>query len=351
MPAPPPLETTLPDPPRPRKPRRVGLYAPFVLLIIGAAAWSAGWLWLKGRVERGMDEASTGLAASGYEIGWSQRRVYGYPFRIDVDLTDFRAREPGGWAIAAPALKLEAYAFAPDHWLAAAPSGITFTRPLGGPVAVRARVLRASLSHPGGRPPWISVEGLDLAFTPAAGARPFFLTEAKELHLHLRSGGTDQAALYAEVTGAKARLTGLFGRIAEGKPVSLAAQAMLSHASALHGADWPSAVRAWTAAGGAADVQRVRILAGDALLEAKGGPLSVGDDGRLRGSLSATLRQAPRALAAMGQEGVIAPEAAGAATIVAGVHSQGDIATITLDFQAGLTTLGPVAIGPAPKVY
>ena len=29
----------------------------------------------------------------------------------------------------------------------------------------------------------------------------------------------------------------------------------------------------------------------------------------------------------------------------------GDLATATLNFEAGQTTLGPVALAPAPKVY
>ncbi|MGI9170166.1 MAG: DUF2125 domain-containing protein, partial [Caulobacteraceae bacterium] len=43
-------------------------------------------------------------------------------------------------------------------------------------------------------------------------------------------------------------------------------------------------------------------------------------------------------------------EAAGAAAAVIGARG-GPAATVTLDFQAGQTTLGPAAIGPAPKVY
>ena len=45
-----------------------------------------------------------------------------------------------------PSLKAEAYVFAPTHWVVAAPDGLTFTRPAGGPVTVTARLLRASVN-------------------------------------------------------------------------------------------------------------------------------------------------------------------------------------------------------------
>ncbi len=54
----------------------------------------------------------------------------------------------------------------------------------------------------------------------------------------------------------------------------------------------------------------------------------------------------------MAEQGTIAPETAVAASAVAMARQgQDDMARATLTFQAGRTTLGPVAIGPAPKVF
>ncbi|MEP6967942.1 MAG: DUF2125 domain-containing protein, partial [Pseudomonadota bacterium] len=274
-----------------------------------------------------------------------------FPFRLDLDLADARLRGRSGWILAAPRLEAEAFVFSPGHWVAVAPEGVTFIRRSGGPVAVKARVLRASLSDAGARPPRLSIEGEGLTFAAPPGAEPFFVTAAREFHLHTRPGPGDRGAVFVELKQASVRLSGLMGRIAAGKPVGLAADAVYSHAGALAGEDWPSAVRAWTSAGGALFVRRIEVDAGDAVLDARAGTLTVGPDGRLQGSLTATLRQAQRALAAMGEAGAIAPEAAGAAAMVVGARGQGSLATVTLDFQAGRTTLGPAAIGPAPKVY
>ena len=337
--------------PSPRERRRLGLYIPFLLLLAFALAWSAGWLWLRAETLRRLDGARASLAGTGRELSWTSRNVSGFPFRLDVDFTDLGLREPSWWALAFPKLNAEASVFAPTHWVAVAPAGAAFTRPTGGQVIVGAKVLRASVSDLAARPPRISVEGIALTFTPAPGAEPFFVRAAAALHLHTRVGPGDQGAIYLELDRAKAPLSGLMGRIAAGGPVSLIADAIYSHAAALGGPDWATAVRAWSGAGGALNVRRLRLTAGDAVLNAHGGTLTVDDDGRLRGTLTASLRQAPRALAVMGGEGTIAREAAGAAAEVVGARGQGPLATVTLDFQAGQTTLGPAAIGPAPKVY
>jgi hypothetical protein len=342
---------TLPEPPTARKPRRLGLYLPFVLAAILALAWSMGWFWLQGEAGRRLDAARDNLAKAGVTVDWDARSISGFPFRLDIDFTGLRVREPSGWGLRAPRLKAEAYAYAPDHWVFVAPDGATFVRPIGGPVSVGAKALRASISGLGQHPPKVAVEGLDLTFQPAPGAKPFFVSAARRLQFNLRPGPTDQGQAYFRLDGARARLSGLFARVAGDKPVSLEADAIFSHASDLRGDDWPSIVSTWRDGGGELRVRTLRVAAGDAVLDARTGALTVDRDGRLRGSLSANLRQAPRALAAMGQEGAIPPEAAYSAAAVASARGEGDVATMTIDFQAGQTTLGPVAIGPAPRVY
>jgi hypothetical protein len=99
-------------------------------------------------------------------------------------------------------------------------------------------------------------------------------------------------------------------------------------------------------------VKRGGLTAGDALIGVNSGDLGVARDGRLEGVLDVSLRQAPRALAEMGATGAIPPDRAEAAAEVARARQAGgDLAHATLNFEAGRTTLGPVAISPAPKVY
>jgi hypothetical protein len=134
--------------------------------------------------------------------------------------------------------------------------------------------------------------------------------------------------------------------------VTLQWNATLSNMSAFTGETWPSAVRHWAEAGGRMNVRHAGMVAGDASVAVSSGTLGVGADGRVSGALDTTLKQAPRVLAALGEAGLLPPETVAAATLVAVARQgAGDTARAAIDFQAGRTTLGPVALAPAPKVY
>ena len=341
----------MPDQTPPRK-RRLGLILPFGLLLMGIVVWTGVWFSMRGTVDLRLTAAQDALRKAGYDVAWSSRSVTGYPFRLDVTLIEPRIRDVSGWALAAPRLEAEAYTLTPGSWIIAAPQGLEFTRPRGGPVAVKGDLIRASLTHLNNHPPNVSFEGVKLAFTPGPGAQPFALSTADRVEFHLRAGPDDEGGLFAEVKNGKAQFSGLFARIAGDKPVSMTWNSTLSKMSAFEGATWPEAVRRWTAAGGRMTVRSAGITAGDALIGANSGSLGVGGDGRLTGALDVTLRQAPRALSVMGEAGVIPQPNAEAAVAVARARQGADeAARASITFQAGQTTLGPVAIGPAPKVY
>jgi hypothetical protein len=346
---------SLHDLPTPRKRSRLGLFMPFTLALLLALLWTAGWLWLRGEARVRMDAGVEMLKRAGYEVSWKDRTIGGYPFRLNITLTDARVREPSGWALEAPRLESQAYVHDPTTWVIAATEGATFVRPTKGPVKVAGKLIRASLSHLANTPPNFSFEGVGLTFQPAPGAQPFGLSAADRVEFHLRQAPAevgDEGGVWLSVMNGRAQLSGLLGRIAGDGPVSLTWDSTLSKVSAFRGPDWPAAVRNWTAAGGQMTVRRAGLTAGKALIGAKSGELTVGSDGRLRGVLDVTLREAPRALSVMGERGVIPPErAAAAATVATAREGAGDIAAVTLNFEAGQTTLGPVAIAPAPKVY
>jgi hypothetical protein len=343
---------SLHDLPPPRKRSSAGLILPFGLALAFIVAWTAAWIWMRGEARARIDAGVEQLKRAGYDVSWKDRAIGGYPFRLNVTLTDARVREPSGWALEAPRLEAQAYVHAPTQWIMAAPEGATFVRPQGGPVKVTGKLIRASLSHLSNTPPNFSFEGVGLTFTPGAGARPFSVAAAERVEFHLRQGPDDEGGVFVTVDKGKAALSGLLGRIAADGPISITWNATLSKISAFKGEDWPSAVRAWVAAGGQLNVGQAGLTAGQALIGAKSGTLTVGQDGRLRGVLDVTLREAPRALAVMGQTGVIPePNAEAAAAVAAAGEGTGDVAAATINFEAGQTTLGPVAIAPAPKVY
>lgn len=342
---------SLHDPSPARKPRRLGLYLPFFLLFVAGAAWTVYWLWARDQVQTRMEAAVADLSRAGYQISWSRRTIGGYPFRMDVGLSDARIREPSGWGLQAPRLEGEAFLYSTGLWVLAAPQGLTFVRPQGGPVAMTGKVLRASLTNFDRRPPSFSFQGEEVTFQPPPEAQPFALAAADLVEIHLRAGPDDEGGVFARVDNGKARPAGPLGRIAGDKPITLVWNSTLSKMSSFSGVSWPDAVRRWSEAGGLMTVRDAKLTAGDALIETKASTLGAGRDGRLRGVLAVSLRQAPQALGVMADAGVVPPTAANAASAVAQARQDGAAARATLNFEAGQTTLGPVALGPAPRIY
>jgi hypothetical protein len=258
------------------------------------------------------------------------RTFSGYPFRMDVNLINARVAEPSGWALRAPELNGEANAYDIGHWVVVAPKGVVMTRPINGDVAITGQALRASFAGFDKYPPRISVEGANLVFTPAAGAAPFPLLSTAGLQLHVRPGPDDQGAIFFEAKGAKARFTGLLGRIAADRTADLIWDSKISKISALHGASWADAVATGPRPAEALTVQQGKLNAGEALLEAKSGALTVDDNGRLQGALDVTVREVPTP-----GQALKSPEAAAAA--VAQALGRDPTLSATLKFENGRT--------------
>ena len=130
----------MPEAAVPIKPRRWGLYAPFVVLAIAAVVWSLFWVQMRSQVLSAMDMRVQALRQAGYQLDWKSRKLDGYPFRLDITLTEVQVRDPSGWGLDMPRLEAEAYLHSAGHWVMAAPDGLTLARPLAGRLTVRGEV-------------------------------------------------------------------------------------------------------------------------------------------------------------------------------------------------------------------
>jgi hypothetical protein len=335
-----------------RKPGRLWLLLPLVLLALAAAGWSGFWWWLSRETAERMDSAAAALTDSGYPLTWATRRIEGFPFRLTVTLTDARFASAGGRAISAPRVVAEATAYRPDRWVANFPAGLTLDRPLTGPTRIDGRVIRASVvSTPRG--PRVGVEGRDLRFTPAGGPILFPLTSAGRFDLNYapRPDGPDEAGLLIRIEDGVAAPGTLIQRIGVDPKTRLLWEAVLTEASSFRGEDWGAAVEAWTDAGGVMRVEQASAAVGDAAATVDSGQLTVGNDGRLRGALNLAVQQAPRSLLQLRGVPKVDPDAASRAAAVAQAREQAALARLRLVFEAGVVTVGPVALAPAPKIY
>ena len=265
---------TLPDNRPVRKPRRLGLIIPWALAAVLVVAWSIGWLWLKGETERRMDAARASMAQSGWRLDWSRRKVSGFPFRLNVDLTNARWGQASGLSVTAPVLNAQAYVSRTDNWMLVAPNGLVLSTH-NEPVTVTAKILRASLSELERRPARVSVEGIDLRLAGKTVGEDCSPVQAKEFHLHTRAGPSDQGAAYLEIDRATSA-----PNCPSSQPLTVILDGIYSHASSLSGRDWPSAVKTWKAAGGKFEARHVHLQNGDAIaFDGSPGVLALHGDG------------------------------------------------------------------------
>jgi hypothetical protein len=344
---------TLPDlPARRKRPNRWWLYGPYLAVALAALGWCGAWFWIKGRVEARLNEIAAHAAVGGPSVGWDRMSVSGFPFRIEVVLDGARAGAPSGWGASAPQIRAETYAYDLRHWIAYAPNGIVLNRPGAGPVNVTGEALRASVVTERAGQPRVSLEGVKLAFAQKPGDRPFPLVSAGHFDAHTRPAGPNEVEFLVQLSGAKFSPDGLIGRLARGAPVSSAWHGALSKAGALGGRDWPGAAREWATEGGTIVLAAADLDAGAVRLQASGGLLTIGPDGRLRGGLTFALPHVAESLSALGAAGALSPALAhSAADIAAARAAANPTGKVDLAFEAGTATLGPLAIGPSPRVY
>ncbi len=330
----------MPEPsaePQPKRHGRFWLFAPYVLILAAFVAWSGVWWAMSTKLRSEVESRAQALRAQGYQVAWTAMKVEGWPFRFELSLTDPRLGEPSGWALAMPALKGVSAPWAPDRWTFAAADGLTLTRPGKGPLAVSGRAIRASVSGLGGSEPRLSFEGLDLSLSPAPGGQPAAFSAADRFELHLQPGPDDQAALLIRVEDAKLEPGSALSHIAT--TLELTWDSRLSHLSAFKGVGWANAVRAWTAAGGAMSVADGKLALGGLTLQGSGGPLTVGDDGRLRGSVGMTVSRGG---------GVNLGGIRLGGLNIGGLSFSG---SMPLKFEDGRAAFGGFPVGAALKVY
>lgn len=115
------------------------------LVVLAFLGWS-GWWWVaSGAARTGTETALGGLRAQGWDAAHAGLSVAGYPNRIDLTATEPRLALPGaGWGWAAPSVQVFALSYKPWHVIAAFAPEQDLNTPAG-PMRLQADRLQSSV--------------------------------------------------------------------------------------------------------------------------------------------------------------------------------------------------------------
>lgn len=316
--------------------------------VIAAALWSGYWLVGSRAVERGVQGWFAGQDALGIAASNTGVSVRGFPNRFDLTVTEPAiANQATGFGWSAPFAQVFAMTWKPWHLIAALPDGQVITLP-GQSITLGGQGVRASLLlHPSG----------DLGLHEA-------VAEGSEMRLGSTLGWQLQAGRIVvsaaeDATRANAYRIGLAAKAlrpgpagaAPGLPeeieeVHLDGTLQLSAPLVFAEAEVAPLVEALT-------IREARLLWGGLRIHAEG-QVQAGAEGLGEGEITFRIegwRDLPGALVALG----VVPERlrltlARAVEELAAEGAEPEVLVLPLTMAEGRTRLGPLPIGPAPRL-
>ena len=314
------------DPAARRKPPgRLWLFGPFILLGLILLALTFVWWMARFRIEDGLRQQTAALTRQGYRLETSPLHYGGYPYRLSVDATDLRLSTPSGWVVRFQNMKGEATLIELGHWVFATTGRVTLTRPQGGDVSIAGASIRASLAGLDRPAPRLALEGVNLIFTTPVGARPFSLSRAGRIEVYSRTGLRDATTAEALIRLEDAQIAPgtMLAPLIGAHRMSTALSLRLTRYGALRGANWTMGGQNWVRAGGHLEADPTAPPFSDLQWATTGGVMSFTSDGRPSGALPVTLTS---------KDGSIALK-------------------LPLSFQGGAARLGPLLLGPSPRLF
>lgn len=323
-----------------------------VLLL--ALLWSGYWLIASSGTRAGFEAWFEARRAAGWQADYSDLSVGGYPNRLDVTLEDPALADPEtGLAWRAPFLQVFALSYRPNHVIVAFPD----TQTIGSPrqrFDLESESMRASM---------VMTPGTDLAFERAnlasealrispEGGAPTTLTG---LNAALKREGGEDSADYRLAFNAD----GLAPPLPEGVSLSgdLPRSFKTFRADATLGFSRPWDISAIEES--RPQPRRIKLHLAEAewgtLRLAAAGTLDIGRGGTPQGTLTLKARNwrdiLELAKASRTLPPGLADQIAEGLALIARLSGNPETLDIPLTFSSGLTKIGPVPLGPAPRIF
>ncbi|MDP4022448.1 DUF2125 domain-containing protein [Methylobacterium sp. NEAU 140] len=250
---------------------RLGLFLPYILLLVVAVLWSAGWFYIRGRAEREMDAWLAREAGAGRTWTCADRSVTGYPFRIELrcaavtlERSDSRFRL-GPITAAAQVYQPRLVLFeaqGPFHVEQGDLTGdATWTGLQGSFHGAETGFTRASLVIDG---PKVTVAGAEPQPIAIAGRH-------LELHARPTPGRFDaEGAVDVSLQLAQAAIPDLDALTGTDTPADISLDATITRATVFGTGAVPRELERWREAGGSLDLTALSLAKGAQRVQAKG---------------------------------------------------------------------------------
>jgi hypothetical protein len=344
--------------PKPKRPSRWGLFAPFIIFLVILAGWSGYWFYTAHQLETRIEAQKQALIKQGYHVGHEPLKVRGYPFRMYLKIEKFQLIAPTGKGFGAERIEAEANAYALDKWIMVAPKGITLYRGRVaggdiGTVKITGDGLRASISGFLKPVQNIAIEGLNPVFVPSDPAFPFALNSAQRFEAYLRptKDVSDSADVLLRITGAKGPPQTIIGRLGQDKAFDLHIEGEITPLSKFKGADFDQALAAWRLGGGVMKKVKTSLTIDELQLFAQSEALKVDDRLALIGHVDLEIKGNGDPVGFLLNAGLIEPKYRLLATPFVGTKMSADKPIkLGLDFRDGGTYMGALKLSDAPAL-
>jgi hypothetical protein len=255
---------------------RWGLYAPFILLAVVVAGWSAYWFIARTVISGAIDTWLREEKARGVDIACADRSISGYPFRLEIRCSSVSFQRPAGRSetlsgMLGP-LTVIGQPHTPSHVIIQPEGPLRLTSSGGAAAELRWESAQASRRASGGELERFSLEMRKPVFSHRHAGNTVNLSAAK-LEAHLRRNPTRPAAeraadLFVQVTQLVSSDLDAF--LGDPNPSDIDLQLTTSQFPVLAGGATPAALEAWRQAGGKTDLTRLALKKGVKRLEATG---------------------------------------------------------------------------------
>lgn len=324
--------------------------AVMVMMLVLGVVWGGYWVAGSMALQKGAEAWFGAQAARGFIATNSRIAVHGFPNRFDLTVSDVHLADPvSGYGWDAAFAQVFSMTWKPWHLIAALPNAQTFTLP-DQTIALASTKLQASLKLVPGTSmalDGVVVDGADLVATSSLG----WVVMATRAELATRQDVS----------------------VANGHEVNLTVTGLVPDAALVAGAgDLPAVIEMATAdlvAGFSVPIDRfanetrpqvtaltikdAQVRWGDLVITAKGAVVADADglaEGRVDIHIKNWRKLLPPAVAMGLIKAEVTPTVENMMALMAGQSGDGTAIDLPLVMKAGRMSLGPIPLGPAPRL-